>query len=238
MSTTGWAGVAIAATVLSVGGCVTGDRGASASVVAVDTVGGVVHVRNSGETPRWTLREVATISTPDGPASFGQVRALLADSAGNVYIADSKASEIRVFDESGAHLRTMGRQGAGPSEFGSLRAAVPISDAEWEEATREHREWVARAPGVKCDPVEFTRPAAKPAIRDIFHDDAGRMWVEAVSPDGFELDVFDEEGRQVGAIASPGRDGSVRPYVRDDMLYLAAADSLDVQSVRLFRIQR
>ena len=359
-----------------------------ARTATIDTVAGVVHVRNSGSAPGWALKPVVTIGAAEGPASFGGVNAILADAEGMIYVADSKAAEIRVFDARGAHVRTMGRRGAGPSEFGSLYSmgwagdslavldpangriglmsrtgewlgqlrhdrltgsglhmygigkalywitvlrgdgptrlsafarftdgrldtlayptmppiksatvvcphptgggisffsnpyairprpvpapddriaivpgpeyrialiasagdtarivekrydAVPISDAEWDDATAEYRDWMAKAPGAKCDPVEFTRPASKPAVREIFHDDAGRMWVEATASEGFTFDVFDRDGRQIGSVPSPGRHRAVPPYIRGDRIYMVTADSLDVQSIRVFDIQR
>ena len=116
--------------------------------------------------------------------------------------------------------------------------SVPIPDAEWKEATRSHSEWSAKNPGAKCDPVEFTRPTGKPAIRSIFFDDAGRMWVEATTASGHSFDVFDGTGVHLGNMASPGRQASVSPYVRRDRLYLVATDSLDVQSVKVYDIER
>ncbi len=375
------AAVAIVATA-----CSPGQRESDATATT-DTVAGVVHVRNTGAVPAWSLKPIATIGAADGPASFGQINAILADAEGTIYVADSKAAEIRVFDARGAHVRTMGRRGAGPSEFASLYSmgwagdslavldpgngriglmsrtgawlgqlrhdritgsglhmygigkalywmtvlrgersaasafarysdgrldtlaqpalspmkgativcphptgggitffsnpyasrprpvpapddrivvvpgydyrialmtptgdtarivekayeAVPIADAEWEEATAESREWMAKAPGAKCDPVEFTRPVSKTAVREIFHDDGGRMWVEATSRTGFDFDVFDREGRQIGSVASPARHRNVPPYIRGDRLYLVTADSLDVQSVKVFEIKR
>ena len=370
------------------GACARGERARSS--VSIDTVAGVVHVRNSGEVAEWRLEPLVTIGTQDGPASFGQVRAIIADEDGQIYVADSKASEIRVFDERGAHARTIGRRGAGPAEFeilysigwigdtiavldpgnariglmsrtgdwlGQLRhdrltgsrlylyqlgdslywngarrggdgptlesvflrysegkldtipapkpapspsptsivcphptgggisffsnpyasrpasvpapggrfAAVPstsyavaildaagdtvrvvekaydpvpITDAEWDEATAPYRDWMSKAPGAKCNPVEFTRPASKTAIGGVFHDDGGRMWVEAVAPNGFTFDVFDRDGRQVASMAAPERQRSVPPAFRGDRVYLVVADSLDVQSVAVFGIRR
>jgi sugar lactone lactonase YvrE len=381
------AGLLAVATLLLATACSPGQR-TSDRTATIDTVAGVVHVRNTGDAPAWELKPVATIGAAEGPASFGQVNAVLADADGMIYVADSKAAEIRVFDARGAHVRTLGRRGAGPSEFAMLysigwagdslavldpgngriglmsrtgewlgqlrhdrisgsglhmygigkalywmtvlrgegsagksayarytngrldtlaypsspqvksavivcphptgggisffsnpyairprpvpapddRAAVvagsdyrialitsagdtariiekrsdgvPISDAEWDEATAEYRDWMAKAPGAKCDPVEYTRPASKPAVRNIFHDDAGRMWVEATSRDGFTFDIFDRDGRQVGSVASPARHRAVPPYIRSDRIYMVTADSLDVQSVRVFIIER
>ena len=372
---------------LMVGGCSKGRSDASG--MTVDTVGGVMHVRHAGNAAQWTLREVASIGSLDGPASFGRVRSVIADRDGNVYVADAQASEIGVFGPDGAHLRTLGRSGAGPGEFTELysiawmgdtlaaldpragrisllsdtgewigqiphapitgpdirlnsvgrevysfdvkpgpentmvrvylryvgnrvdtlpyppqrssgppstiicrhptgrgmtfftnpfvpqvfqspapgdRVALvnsgeyrihilgargdtalviekqhepaPITDAEWEEATRGHREWSAANPGAKCDPVEFTRPAGKPALRTIFFDDAERMWVEVVTAEGHSFDVFDERGIHLGNMRSPARQRSVPPYVRGDRLYLVTTDSLDVQSVKVLGIER
>jgi hypothetical protein len=115
---------------------------------------------------------------------------------------------------------------------------APLTDAEWEEATRPHREWAASSPGAKCTPVEFTRPPGKPALRTIFFDDADRMWVEVVTAEGFSFDVFDPRGAHLGHLRAPARQRSVPTYVRGDRLVLVTADSNDVQAVRVFRIDQ
>lgn len=97
------------------------DRPANQADFAVEVVDGIEHRRNSGEAQAWTARRVARIgSTADGPAAFGRIRSVLADADGNVYVADNLASEVRVFDAGGAHLRSFGRSGGGPGEFGNL----------------------------------------------------------------------------------------------------------------------
>ncbi len=365
------------------------EGGSAASGMTVDTVGGVVHVRHAGDAPEWTLREIASIGTADGPVTFTSARSVIADREGNIYVADSRASEIGVFAPDGRHLRTIGRRGGGPGEFTELysvawmgdtlaaldpragrisllsrtgewigqipheaitgpdirlisvgrevygmaikpgpenqfvrlylryagsridtlpypeqrssgpragilcrhptgrgitvftnpfiaqvfqspapgdRAALvssgayridfvgangdtamviekhhqpaPNTHAEWETAIRPHREWEATAQGAKCDPVEFTRPAGKPALRTLFFDDAERLWVEVVTADGHRFDVFDARGVHVGQMRAPARQRSVPPYVRGDRLYLVATDSMDVQSVKVFGIER
>ena len=386
---------------IAMGSCSRGD--ADGGAMTIDTVAGVMHIRHSGDAAPWSLRELASIGTADGPASFGRVRSVVADRDGNVYVADAQASEIRVFGPDGSHLRSFGRKGAGPGEFTELysiawlgdtlaaldpragrislltrtgdwvgqmphapitgpdirlhsvgreiysfdvrpgpdnrtvraylrytsrtddreqagaaggsgaridtlpwpeqrptgaggtllcrpqgggltfftnpyiaqpfqspapgghvalassadyrieivgttgdtamviekaHAPAPIADAEWEEVIRPHREWSAKAPGTKCEPVEFTRPAAKPALRTIFFDDDERMWVEVVAADGHRFDVFDARGAHLGTMRAPARQRSVPPYVRDDRLYLVATDSLDVQSVKVYGIER
>lgn len=91
----------------------------------VDTLAsGTVVVRN-GDAPLlagasgWRLEEEVRIGTRmgDGPAAFGRIGWLLADPEGDVYVLDTQAQEIRVFDARGEYLRTIGRPGEGPGEL-------------------------------------------------------------------------------------------------------------------------
>lgn len=89
----------------------------------IDTVGGVVHVRNSGSAPAWELSPVVSIGADalaleQGPEEFGEVISVALHPAGDaVYVADRLNCEIRVFDLEGNHLRTFGRCGEGPGEL-------------------------------------------------------------------------------------------------------------------------
>jgi hypothetical protein len=103
-------------------GC--GDGGsttASGVATVVDTTAGVVHTGNSGEAPVWEAVPVVRLGSMDGgPQEFGRIRSVIADGAGLIYVADNLASEIRVFTPQGDHVRSIGRQGGGPGEFGDL----------------------------------------------------------------------------------------------------------------------
>jgi hypothetical protein len=46
------------------------------------------------------------------------IRTLDVDELGNIFILDEGAADIKVFDSAGRHLRTIGRKGQGPGEFG------------------------------------------------------------------------------------------------------------------------
>lgn len=106
-----------------------GETDSSSSNIAIDTIGGVVHVRSPASSPAWSAREILAIGSVDeGPASFGQVRSVVADDEGTIYVADIQADEIRVFDRLGRFLRTIGRQGAGPAEFGDLYSLAWLGD--------------------------------------------------------------------------------------------------------------
>jgi hypothetical protein len=114
---------------------------------------------------------------------------------------------------------------------------VPITDEEWEEEIRPYREFRSEASGARCE-GEMQRPAAKPAIHYLLFDTRRRMWAEVSTPTGFRWDVFDREGKLLGTVPAPTRSESAPPYVRGDRLYIVAADSLDVQQVKGFRIVR
>ncbi|MCE2422239.1 MAG: hypothetical protein J4G03_02800 [Gemmatimonadetes bacterium] len=58
---------------------------------------------------------------------FGTITAVARDERGNVVVGDSQANEIRVFDPTGVHLRTLGGVGEGPGEFEALSDAWPVA---------------------------------------------------------------------------------------------------------------
>lgn len=102
-----------------------GEARGPAPRATIDTLeSGIVHVSNPqvgvwGERPAWRLTDEVRIGTSlgTGPAMFGDVRDVALDAAGRVYVLDSQAQEIRVFDTAGSYVRTAGRPGAGPGEF-------------------------------------------------------------------------------------------------------------------------
>ena len=85
--------------------------------------GDVTVVKNPREplskTPVLELKEDLSFGGPDaqGEAAFGQARQVVADDAGNMYVLDEQASDVKVFDASGKYLRTIGRKGQGPGEL-------------------------------------------------------------------------------------------------------------------------
>jgi len=72
-----------------------------------------------GEGEGWSVTEELRIGALEdsGPFQFGQVRAVEADAFGRIWVLESQAKEIRVFDAAGHHVRTIGREGGGPGEF-------------------------------------------------------------------------------------------------------------------------
>jgi hypothetical protein len=103
-----------------------GEAGSDGAALAVDTLpNGAVRVRNPatgawGDGEGWRAVEVAGIGSADAadPAYvFGEVVDAAPDPLGRVWVLDRQAKELRVFDAAGRHVRTVGREGAGPGEF-------------------------------------------------------------------------------------------------------------------------
>jgi hypothetical protein len=68
--------------------------------------------------PEWRFTEELRIgSERDDPTGFSDVRGILLDRKGNIWVVEASAQEIRIFDPTGKHLRNVGRKGQGPGEF-------------------------------------------------------------------------------------------------------------------------
>jgi hypothetical protein len=92
---------------------------------SVETLpGGVVRITNgeqglwrAGE--EWRLVPELNIGRLDGEGAdvFNSISGLVVDGDGRIYVLDRQASELRIFDATGAHVRTVGRSGEGPGEY-------------------------------------------------------------------------------------------------------------------------
>ena len=72
-----------------------------------------------------TLVEELRIGSIEGACdSFGAVFSLAVDDDGRIYVADRQTNDIRVFSARGECVRTFGRPGEGPGEFGMLAGIV------------------------------------------------------------------------------------------------------------------
>lgn len=72
-----------------------------------------------GSASRLNLHEELSLGEAAGreETMFSQVRDIEVDDQDRIYILDSKACQIKVFDESGEFLRAIGKPGQGPEEF-------------------------------------------------------------------------------------------------------------------------
>lgn len=101
----------------------------------------------AGDSASARLELVATID-PGEADPFLNVSSLALDEDGNVYVLDQGARNIRVFDSTGAPVRTIGREGAGPGEFatpyslawtGDTLAVLDPGNGRLELVTRDGR---------------------------------------------------------------------------------------------------
>lgn len=85
--------------------------------------GDVTVVKNLKEplykTPVLELEEELSLggAEADGEYAFGRIRHVVVDDAGTIFVLDSQASHVKVFDSSGKYVRTIGREGQGPGEL-------------------------------------------------------------------------------------------------------------------------
>lgn len=89
----------------------------------------------SGNRPlnQWRLEPVPELivggDSATGPYDLTRVSGVIPLSGGRVVLGLLEASEIRYFDASGRHIRTAGRSGRGPGEFGQLFGVVAKADS-------------------------------------------------------------------------------------------------------------
>jgi hypothetical protein len=151
-------------------GC--GDQAVEKRTGSIDTLStGTVVVRNPPPTAadsRVWLELVSRIGSVDGEAStvFGRISDVAISPAGNVYVLDGLASEIRSFDAEGGHLMTFGHEGDGPGEFRGAYAIAFDSEARlWVVEERARRYQVFDEAGAVIR--TFRRPIRWPVTRGV-----------------------------------------------------------------------
>jgi hypothetical protein len=102
--------------------CTDGESGADSSTT---NPAGAQEGGWAGAEP-WRLESVWQLGALDGsgPDVFGNPVGLEIDPLGRVWVLDTQAHEIRVFDGEGRHVRSIGRRGGGPGEFAQLAGAA------------------------------------------------------------------------------------------------------------------
>lgn len=89
----------------------------------------VVHNRDGGLWVRgtaWQPERLVRIGEEEGDDVyvFGRIEDVKLGRDGRVYVLDGQAEQVRIFDATGRHVRTVGREGGGPGEF---RGAVAMT---------------------------------------------------------------------------------------------------------------
>ncbi|HEX6315546.1 MAG TPA: 6-bladed beta-propeller [Gemmatimonadaceae bacterium] len=103
----------------------------SASVASIDSAG--VIISTIGEkldaVPRWEIDSTSrvTLASPDS-IGFVLVSAAHWATNGRILVADSRQRRLQLYDSSGRHLRTIGRDGDGPGEFRGIMTMSVVGD--------------------------------------------------------------------------------------------------------------
>lgn len=91
------------------------------SLPAIDSVGPEV-------TEAHVDLQFGSLEGNDPDFAFSDIRGIQASSDGDVYVLDFQAAEVRVFDSTGRHLRTIVRRGGGPGEIGEANGIFLSGD--------------------------------------------------------------------------------------------------------------
>ncbi|MEO7997453.1 MAG: 6-bladed beta-propeller [Gemmatimonadaceae bacterium] len=125
--------------------------------------------------------------------------------------------------------------GAPIATFIGTAPRLPISDTEWEASIKGWTKFQKENTTSGCNHSTITRPATKPAMRAMWWDDSGRLWIERYAAKGFAFDIFNAKGVQVATIPAPEREAGVEPTVVGNRMALLALNADGAQVVRVYR---
>jgi len=114
--------------------CGRSDSGGSWAGTIEPLPNGAVRVTNPAEAlwgsqDSWQLTEELVLGETDGEGAdvFASISGLEVDQAGNIYVLDRQANDLRIFDGEGTHIRSVGRAGQGPGEYSAANGLTWIS---------------------------------------------------------------------------------------------------------------
>lgn len=109
--------------------CGSADSGAGSWIGEITDSAGVILVHNTAAglwgSEGWTVEEVLALGSDDAPpaSEFGYVADVTND-GDTLYVLDQHAQEVRVFDDRGTHVRTIGGPGEGPGELSRFASSL------------------------------------------------------------------------------------------------------------------
>ncbi len=177
----------VAAAVFAVG-C--GSGGGEAVPASRDSAG--VRIVESGR-PAWGSdsgwrvepEPFLDIGSADGgePYLFNDVETALRLGNGTIVVANAGSGELRVFDSTGRHIRSAGRKGGGPGEFGQSSVHIwqaPNGDILAEDAENRRVNIFDSAQAFRATVALDPPPAGRPMLQGVFSDGSWlvRAWVE------------------------------------------------------------
>jgi sugar lactone lactonase YvrE len=215
--------------------CADGGTSTDAWTGSVDTLAsGTILVRNGqqgawGEEARWQDLSVDLRlgkASGDGPELFGDIRDIEVDPLGRIYVLDSQAGEIRVFQPDGTYLRTIGHAGQGPGELqGPTGIEWGPGHGLWVEETANSRYSVFDTAGAFI--TSFPRESNWFGYAWSGHfDDEGFLYLEQhqFAPEGRveRLAKFDTSMAMLDSFPLPSFDAPAYELKRDGRVRMAA----------------
>lgn len=167
-----------------------GDDARMRAEATVDTIGGVVVVRNEGahwhESERWQVVEEFRVGgsewgeNPDEELSYSQNTTVTLGPNGQIFVLEFAADRVTVFDGEGEFVRSFGRRGEGPGEFSWPMAMTwDGADRLWVGAGQVGRYHVFDSAGVFQKSVARPVHAAASLQHPLVWEDAGSVVEEA-----------------------------------------------------------
>jgi len=238
--------VLAAISVVCASGC--GDRPAPSPRIAIDSAGvRIVTVDPLASDAVCSLGDEATFYLGDSEESeeqwFSRVLGVARLSDGSVAVADDYSMQVRIFDPSGAHVRTMGREGEGPGEFKRLWLMWRLpGDTLWVGDYRPWRYHVYSSDGewirtVTMDPVYPNPTMAGGVLANGIsinvRDERASRRQDFSTPDTRQVEAHGPDGKLIGILATlRGRtfgqvdDGSLNYYLSP---WYDASPSIDAE---------
>ena len=121
--------------------------------------------------------------------------------------------------------------------IGRSLSPEPVTDAEWARELTDYEEFSEERPNASCNPRP-SRPETKPLIRALYVAPDGKLWVEVIRSGGNRWEIFDADGRLRGTVPAPPHKEDGVPAFGPDLLVTIRQDSLDLDHVDIWRIER
>ena len=204
-----------AATTIGLSACGT-DPSPSGPATVVETIGDTTSVRTLAGSV-WgagaTLVPEVSIGELHGPEEylFGSIGSIAVDDDRNVYVLDTQAQHVRVFDSAGVYLRTLGRRGEGPGEFRFAEAVALLPDGRLVVRDPGNQRIEVFGPGGgRTEQWEYQAGNMYFGSSPLHTDAAGRTFLNTrdLSREGFVMHiiVLGPDGTPVDTLSEPSSD--------------------------------
>jgi hypothetical protein len=147
---------------------------------------------------------------------FGFPRSVQVDSEGNLYVADAEYTKVRVYDQTGRHLRSFGTSGQGPCELDWLSRMVLMRDGSL-VILHGRRLTLFSKEGTCLREISLAKAGsiirAWPDSRGRFYCDRFNMTPEGRSSELVRFDETFENAEQIAAVDEKLTFGQVNPIL-------------------------